>query len=161
MKPQSCMLEIKELLETHLDQLNLQLKRWRPRNVVEHSPSSPTAIQTSAIWGGGGGVPFRGCWVRPFRLPAPENSLSYLTECVNLEDRNLASASHGMAHKIWTHYRFTRGGKDPAAISHLQVKAGSLCRRQREAEYGAWSVFSKEKAGKWQNPKKLAQLLAI
>lgn len=94
MKPQSCVLEMKELLETHLDQLNLPLRKWRPRSVEEHSLSSPIVVQTSAIWGGGGGIPFRGFWVRRHRLPTLENSLSYLTEHLNLENRNHVSAFH-------------------------------------------------------------------
>lgn len=52
MKLQPGTSEMKEILETNLEQINLQVNTWRPRNAVECSLSSPTAFQTSAMrWG--------------------------------------------------------------------------------------------------------------
>lgn len=78
MKPQSCVLGIKELPETHLDQLNLQLRKWRPRTTVEHSPKLTHSISDLSHLRGGGRSSLKRLLSEAYRWPTPENSLCHL-----------------------------------------------------------------------------------
>lgn len=143
---------MKELLETHLDQLNLQLRRRRPRNAVEHPPSWPLSFEGVVV-----GFPSEA--VEWGEAPPAAN---YGEVCFTLLNtatgRPSRAGTMATLHKAWhtksvpiTHV--PEGGRILLLLFMGMWMPALSKRRHQESEYGAWSVFSKEKAGKWQNPK--------